>query len=67
MPYPDINYRPEKPVFIGLLDLMQKPDSEKVEVSPKKEVDSDCEIIEVSFPEAPRTPRTPKSDRKSVV
>lgn len=61
MPYPDINYRPEKPVFIGLLDLMQKPDSEKVEVSPKKEVDSDCEIIEVSFPEAPRTPRTPKS------
>lgn len=55
MPYPDINYRPEKPVFIGLLDLMQKPDSEKVEVSPKKEVDSDCEIIEVSFPEAPRT------------
>ena len=49
-------------MFIGLLDLMKKPDSEQSEeVSPKKEVDSDCEIIEVSFPEAPRTPRTPKS------
>ncbi|XP_048740904.2 uncharacterized protein LOC125654844 isoform X2 [Ostrea edulis] len=60
--YTDINRRPEKSVFIGLLDLVKKPDLEKaVEASPKKEVDSDCEIIEVSFPEAPRTPRTPKS------
>ncbi|XP_061187371.1 uncharacterized protein LOC133195523 [Saccostrea echinata] len=60
--YLDINRRPEKSVFIGLLDLVKKPDAEKsLEASPKKEVDSDCEIIEVSFPEAPRTPRTPKS------
>jgi hypothetical protein len=49
-------------VFIGLLDLVKKPDTDKaIEASPKKEVDSDCEIIEVSFPETPRTPRTPKS------
>lgn len=53
--YLDINYRLEKFVFIGLLDLMQKLDLEKVEVFLKKEVDSDCEIIEVFFLEAFRT------------
>ena len=62
---PEIYIPPPKPDFIQCLGLMEKPEnSEPTPKKQEKEIDSDCEIIDVSLPEgvvAPMTPRTPKS------